>query len=297
VTLNPSNPQETDFCLYHNDMDGRCAAAVVRRALGSEVRLHATDYGENLPWEIIENSHRVIVVDFSLPLDDMQRIREHADLIWIDHHKTSIEQLSSLEEVSGIRNIGEAACVLAWKYFFPDFPIPKAVQYVGDRDIWRFAHDQTKPFSEGLFQENTHPTNDQIWGPLMDGDQDLIRKLTDRGKILLAARLRRLKLSIRHHAFEISFEGHRALAINQRGNGDLGELIRRQGYEIGYCYYEEQQNDRLMTFVTLYSDQVDVSAIAAKFGGGGHEGAAGFSFERSGSPFPKNARVSLPNRT
>jgi oligoribonuclease NrnB/cAMP/cGMP phosphodiesterase (DHH superfamily) len=297
VTLSPSNPHVTDFCLYHNDMDGRCAAAVVRRALGPEVRLHATDYGENLPWEFIENSHRVVVVDFSLPLEDMQRIREHADLIWIDHHKTAITQLSSLKEVSGIRNIGEAACVLAWKYFFPDIPVPLAVQYIGDRDIWRFAYEQTKPFSEGLFQENTHPMNDKIWGPLMEGDQALIRNLTERGKILLEARLRRLELTIRHHAFEITFEGHRALAINQRCSGDLGELIRRQGYEIGYCYYEEQQNDRLMTFVTLYSDQVDVSAIAAKFGGGGHEGAAGFSFERSGSPFPENARVGLPKRT
>jgi len=264
MTLNPSIPHQTDFCLYHNDMDGRCAAAVVRRALGPDVQLHATDYGENLPWEIIERSRRVVVVDFSLPLEDMQRIRDHADLIWIDHHKTAIAQLSSLEEISGIRNIGEAACVLTWKYFFPDLPVPQAVQYIGDRDIWRFAYEQTKPFSEGLFQEYTHPANDQIWGPLMEDNQDLIRKLTERGKILLEARLRRLELMIRHHAFEITFEGHRALAINQRGSGDLGELIRRKGYEIGYCYYEEPRNDRLVTFVTLYSDQVDVSAVPSQ---------------------------------
>jgi nanoRNase/pAp phosphatase (c-di-AMP/oligoRNAs hydrolase) len=38
--------------------------------------------------------------------------------------------------------------------------------------------------------------------------------------------------------------------------------------------------------VTLYSDVLDVSAIAAKFGGGGHRGAAGFQFHRSDRPFP-----------
>jgi oligoribonuclease NrnB/cAMP/cGMP phosphodiesterase (DHH superfamily) len=297
VSIDLNNPQQTDFCLYHNDMDGRCAAAVVRHALGQDVHLHPTDYGENLPWKTIEESRRVVVVDFSLPLEDMLRIQEHTDLIWIDHHKTAITQLSSLEGVSGIRDVGEAACVLAWKYFFPDLPVPEAVLYIGDRDIWRFAYEQTKSFSEGLFQEHTHPANDRIWKPLMEGDQDLIQRLTERGKILLDARLRRLELTIRHHAFEISFEGYRALAINQRCSGDLGELIRRQGYEIGYCYYEDLQNDRLMTFVTLYSDQVDVSAIAVKFGGGGHEGAAGFSFGRSGSPFPESAQVSFPRST
>jgi oligoribonuclease NrnB/cAMP/cGMP phosphodiesterase (DHH superfamily) len=278
-------------------MDGRCAAAVVRRALGPGVRLHATDYGENLPWDIIESSHRVVIVDFSLPFDDMQHIQDHADLIWIDHHKTAITQLSTLQDISGIRDVEEAACVLAWKYFYPDLPVPQAVLYVGDRDIWRFAYEQTKPFSEGLFQENTHPANDKIWGPLMEGDQDLIQRLIERGKILLNARLRRLELAIRHRAFEITFEGHRTLAINQRCSGDLGELIRRQGYAIGYCYYEEPQNDRLMTFVTLYSDQVDVSTIAEKFGGGGHEGAAGFSFERTGSPFPEDAQVTMHKET
>jgi hypothetical protein len=89
----------------------------------------------------------------------------------------------------------------------------------------------------------------------------------------------------------VVFEGHRTLAINDRGSGEMGALIRQLGYEIGYCYFEAEQNGELKTFVTLYSDRVDVSEIARKFGGGGHEGAAGFSLERTGSPFPPRVRV------
>lgn len=39
-----------------------------------------------------------------------------------------------------------------------------------------------------------------------------------------------------------------------------------------WCY-----NGNSMIKVSLYSETIDVSAIASQFGGGGHRGAAGFS--------------------
>jgi len=89
----------------------------------------------------------------------------------------------------------------------------------------------------------------------------------------------------------VEFEGHKTLAVNGPCSGELGEAIRKRGYTVGYCYVEAEQNGNVMTFVTLYSDQVDVSEIAMKFGGGGHAGAAGFSFQRAELPFPKMASV------
>jgi len=83
------------------------------------------------------------------------------------------------------------------------------------------------------------------------------------------------------------------MAINNRGSGEMGQFIRELGFQIAYCYVDLRQNGDLMTVVTLYSDSVDVSEIATKFGGGGHPGAAGFSFERSVTPFPPGANVEL----
>jgi hypothetical protein len=93
--------------------------------------------------------------------------------------------------------------------------------------------------------------------------------------------------------YELEFDGHSTLALNVSGTGDLGEMIRQRGYEIGYCYSERMQNGKLMIFVTLYSSTIDVSAIAKKYGGGGHKGAAGFSFQREGTPFPNGSHVVL----
>lgn len=273
-------------------MDGRCSAAIVRYALGADVRLHAMDYGDPVPWAAVELADKVIIVDFSLPREDMLRVNSMAELVWIDHHKTSLESLEGLTGVAGLRSIDDAACVLTWMTFFPDRPVPDAVQYVGDRDMWRFAFEETAAFCEGLYQEATNPSNDELWKALFEGKTDLMNTLSKRGQVLRRARLRRIERRVERSAFEVTFEGHRTLAINLRGTGEIGEYIRKLGYEIGYCYYEALQNGSLTTFVTLYSDQLDVSEIASRFGGGGHEGAAGFSFERSGTPFPETAKVS-----
>jgi oligoribonuclease NrnB/cAMP/cGMP phosphodiesterase (DHH superfamily) len=284
-------PNDTVICFYHDDADGRCSAAIVRRALGASVQLVPFDYGDPILWEDIKASTKVVMVDFSLPLEEMLRVQSLAELIWIDHHKSALNKLSELKNIAGLRSEEEAACVLTWQMFFPDQPIPKSVIYLGDRDIWRLAFQETMPFSEGLRQENTDPTNDALWGPLLNDDQDSVEKLIKHGGNLHKARVRNIERQIERYSFEMTFEGHRTLAINVRGSGEMGMRIRELGYEIGYCYFEVEKNGKHMTFVTLYSDEVDVSEIASKFGGGGHSSAAGFSFERTDMPFPPSAHV------
>jgi oligoribonuclease NrnB/cAMP/cGMP phosphodiesterase (DHH superfamily) len=254
------------------------------------------DYGDPVPWEVVDKVRQVVITDFSLPKGDMQRIMANTALIWIDHHKSSIETLKELEDTPGKRVVDKAGCVLTWEFFFPALPIPKAVVYIGDRDIWRHDHSETKPFGEALFHEDTSPENDQLWEPLLEDDRALLEQMIAHGNDLYQARLFSIERLIEKYGFETEFEGHKALALNRRGSGELGEAIRRRGYTIGYCYVEAEQNGDLMTFVTLYSDQIDVSKIAQKFGGGGHAGAAGFSFMRQGSPFPQSATVKKINQ-
>jgi oligoribonuclease NrnB/cAMP/cGMP phosphodiesterase (DHH superfamily) len=275
------------LCLYHEDADGRCSAAIVRRALGKVVILQPIGYGDPVPWETIEEAAQVIITDFSLPMEVMSRIMATTSLVWIDHHKTALEELEKLADIPGKRDLDQAACVLTWQYFFPDLSLPKAVAYIGDRDIWRHEFPETKTFSEGLYHEDSRPFNDKLWEPLLDDDQEFVADLIERGEILYKARLITIDKIILRQGFEVEFEGHLTLAVNSRASGELGEAIRKKGYELGYCYTESMQNGELMTFVTLYSDEVDVSEIAKKFGGGGHPGAAGFSFRRSDAPFPR----------
>jgi oligoribonuclease NrnB/cAMP/cGMP phosphodiesterase (DHH superfamily) len=275
-------------CLYHNDPDGQCSAAIVRLALGEAMLFHGLEIGDPLPWDQLERADLVVIVDYSLPLEDMRRIQERSQLIWIDHHVTALDRLGeAMAGVPGKRSVDEAGCVLTWMSFFPNQAIPRAVVYIGDRDIWRHAHAETRPFGEGFYQMDGDPTNDGLWGPLLSDDDALVGRLIADGEKLYAARMNSIRSTVEDFGFEVEFEGHRTLAVNDRGSGDMGEYIRQSGYAIGYCYVETVRSGRRQTFVTLYSDQVDVSEIARNPGGGGHRGAAGFAFERVGVPFPE----------
>ncbi len=278
------------LCLHHNDADGRASAAIVRRFYGPETACHEMNYGEPVPWETVAEAERVVVADFSLPPETMRRLAEGREFIWIDHHKTALEALAAEADARGwpgLRDTGEAACVLTWRFFYPRQPVPRAVVLIGDRDIWRWAEKDTGAFNAGLYaEEDTSPCNDALWQPLLNDDPAALRRLLTRGEILHASRLRQVRRTVDHKGFAVTFEGHRTLAVNARGTGEMGEYIRQLGYTLGYCYSDAWHNGRLYTFVTLYSDQVDVSEIARKFGGGGHPGAAGFGFPRGETPFP-----------
>jgi oligoribonuclease NrnB/cAMP/cGMP phosphodiesterase (DHH superfamily) len=275
------------LCLYHDDPDGRCAAAIVRRAVGANLKLHALEIGDPVPWEEAERSDLVVLVDYSLTLEAMKRLQSSGGFIWVDHHKSALKELGeAMMNVPGERSLDAAACELAWRTFFPGVALPQAVALIGDRDIWRMALPGTRQFGEGIYQEDMDPANDALWGPLLDDDKKLVSELTERGRLLYQVRLAGIVDRVDRYGFDTNFEGYRARAINDRGSGDMGEYIRQQGYELGYCYIEAMRDGELLTIVTLYSDAVDVSEIARKYGGGGHKGAAGFQFKRSDRPFP-----------
>lgn len=280
----------TTLCIYHNDVDGCASAAVTRFAIGDTVMMHEISYGEPTPWDKIADVKHVIIVDFSLPLPDMKRIAMERMLTWIDHHKSAIEEVNEeARNWAGLRDLNEAACVLTWKYFYPHKHIPKALILIGDRDIWRREEPDSGAFNEGIRQEQTHPNNSQLWKPLLSDDSSVVESLISKGQPLLSAKLQAMRRFVSRYGFPVIFEGWRTLAVNRRGDGDLGQYIHDQGYDIGYCYLEGSQGGKIITFVTLFSGNVDVSIIARKYGGGGHQGAAGFSFERTNSPFPANS--------
>jgi oligoribonuclease NrnB/cAMP/cGMP phosphodiesterase (DHH superfamily) len=280
------------LCLHHNDSDGRAAAAIVRRALGSEVWLCEMDYGETPPLERLLVSDHIIVVDFSLPREEMIQLATYHQFTWIDHHKSAIDELADISAGwPGLRDTHEAACVLTWKYFFPGQPIPKAVVYIGDRDIWRWAEAGTGAFNESIYQLDTRPINDELWTALLNDQPEVLDRLITEGAKLRGARLREVRRVIATYGYPALIEGNKTLVINTRSSGDMGQAVRDLGYKIAYCYIDKLQNGQLYTFVTLYSAEVDVSLIAQRFGGGGHAGAAGFHFERGRSPFPAGLDV------
>jgi oligoribonuclease NrnB/cAMP/cGMP phosphodiesterase (DHH superfamily) len=302
-------------CFYHNDLDGHASAFCVHAWVGVKQLAHKVEfieitYGRQFPFESIEKDEQIWIVDYSVSTDEMRRLLSITkDVTWIDHHKTAIEKYSDFEfPIRGIRKDGEAACVLTWKYIHwwtergdgaenfeiekeDILPVPRCIELVGDRDVWKWAHgEETRNFFNGSQLHNTQPGSD-FWWKCMDheikdlplpntGNRDARIKgekfwneLLESGKIIEKYKKHSDGEVNKSLGYEVEFEGYKCFAINRAriSSERLGENMFN--FDIGMPYY----HDGNKFTVSLYTAKdIDCSDIAKKYGGGGHKKAAGF---------------------
>jgi len=272
-------------CFHHTDLDGTSAAAVVLRALGDSVEMFRIDHKIPFPFEKIEKDEEVIIVDFSLSKDNFEKLLEITEnVIWIDHHKTAIDENESIsDKLKGLRRIGTAGGELCWEYYFPDIPVPKLLHIIGDYDVQGGEFGKlSDEVHSGCISYPTEPESEfwnHIFDPEAGNNEEVIELLSKKGKAILGyQRNYHHKNLIRDWSFMTEFEGYKACAVNA---GQIaGKLVAKHVKEpidimISYIH------DGSRFTISLYSitDGIDVAEIAEKFGGGGHKGAAGFRSE------------------
>jgi len=92
-----------------------------------------------------------------------------------------------------VHDNSKSGCVLAWEYFFPKDEIgqkdmPSGLMHIGDRDLWRFASQNTKPFCAAL---DTYDKDFELWDKLMA--HEMYFELIEKGTVLLQAQEQRVK--------------------------------------------------------------------------------------------------------
>ena len=284
---------------YHDDADGRCAAAIAGRYMQPrmEIEYIARWHPDAPPWELLTGEiDEVMILDYSFEAADMLRLLELVGIdhfIWIDHHETSLRKLKDFHpdhRYPGLRCSGIAACMLTWEfcalYIDPErLEAPWPVCYIADRDVWKFEHgDNTLFFYEMYLQEeNAHPCS-ELWDRYLNMDEDEAVEYVQGGRILRKARIRGLEKTARRFGY-VEYSGvfrhftpdARIYKLNYPGSGDMGQVIKDMGYDVAWCYHDVMKNDRLVRIHSLYSNTVDVGEIAASLHGGGHRGASGWT--------------------
>ncbi len=271
---------------YHSaDLDGHCSGAIIRHRF-PDAELHPINYNQPFPWEIIKPTDTVYMVDFSLqPFEQMVKLNDSCRLVWIDHHISAIEACRAYgKTILGKREVGKAGCELTWEYLYLDREMPRFVHLLGRYDVWDHSDlpkwdNEILPFQYGLRLEDTDPSgNWTFWDFLFRANDSVYEEASAKGKLILAFANRTSARYMRSHAYEIQFEGIRALVVN------VGNISSR----FFESMYNPAKHDIMIAYscirgqlwgVTLYSDKpdVDCAALAKKHGGGGHKGAAGFS--------------------
>lgn len=267
-------------CFYHSvDLDGHCSGAIVKYNF-PECELIGINYGDKFPWEKILQNEIVYMVDFSLqPFDDMERLCKYANLIWIDHHESALnETLNRQFIIKGLQRNGIGACALTWEYIncSPD-NMPMAIRLLAEYDVWNHSNPDTLPFQFGIRLHNTIPEQRMnFWEEIFYDKDWVIKEIINDGKVILKYQSQENEKYCSACAFETELDGLKCIALNKMlTNSQLFDSV-----------WNPDNYDAMLTFgwrkgswtVSLYSTKsnINVSTIAKNHGGGGHKGAAGF---------------------
>lgn len=287
--------------LHHTDPDGYCAGFWVRTYAQEKCEPYeciAMDYDKPTPFDRIAPGDEVWIVDFSIPVTDMDKLLSITpNVVWCDHHKTSIEKYKDYPiTIEGLRVDGIAGCELTCIYSkikrlegfkcYGSLPIilspkthsykdyvPYFTQLIGDRDVWKWEYgEETEFFYLGLQMFDMNPESN-VWDMLINSEYHL--NLIESGKVIKKYRDSWAKEYVDKFGFPVTFEGYRCYAVNigKSGTEFFGEKVKEYDILIPFIYTK----DGNWTF-SLYSvnENVDCSELAKKYGGGGHRGAAGF---------------------
>ena len=257
------------MCIYHgNCADGFGAAWVVRKALG-EIEFHPGNYQEPPP---DVTGKDVVMVDFTYKRPVLLGMAEKANSILIlDHHKTAAEDLIDLPaNVTAKFDMNRSGAMLAWDHFFVGEIPPPLLLHIEDRDLWRFALQNTRQIQANVF---SFPYDFQVWDTLM---ATAPAALAAEGEAIERKHFKDIRELLGVTTREMVIGGHRVPVANlpYTMSSDAGHELAK-GRPFAACYWDTP--DGRVFSLRSNDDGVDVAEVAKQYGGGGHRNAAGFS--------------------
>ena len=263
-------PNSVDCVIYHADCtDGFGAAYSAWKHLGSRAEYHACKHGTPPPDVKDKN---VVILDFSFNNSTTKKmIEEAAGLLVIDHHKSAMVELHDISNTHF--DMTKSGAMLAWEWFHPGKEPPKFIQYIQDRDLWKWELPYSKEFAAAFdmvpfeFEEFEKYEDDSVFDDAVKrGSYILAYSKTVVKKICEKAQLRKLN-------------DKEVLVVNaSHWMSEIGSRLAPD-CDFAMIWYWDHEDRIIKVSLRSFHDTVDVSEVAKKFGGGGHKKAAGFTLD------------------
>lgn len=261
--------------LYHkNCADGFGSALAAYTQFGDTAAYIPVNYGEPVPSEI-KPDDEIYIVDFSYARDVLENLAKSNKIQVIDHHKTAQEALKGLDYC--IFDMDHSGAVLTWQHLFPDQPVPTLLQYIEDRDIWKWKLPNSRAISAWL---SSYEFDFKIWSDLMETFDDQYNDVIPEGEAIL--RLQQLQInrllesSVQVH----NIGGKRGIPVVNSPllRSELGEALLQKYPKSPFAGVYNEDSEYAYWSLRSRPD-FDVTTIASQFGGGGHAQAAGYSIK------------------
>jgi len=252
--------------------DGMCAAYVARHRY-KDAEFRPMHYDSTV--DIAEIAGRlVIVLDMSFPREIVEQMHDVAgEFMLLDHHASAAAKLGDLSYCTFATDRSGAG--LTWQTLFLGEP-PALVQYVEDRDLWKFSLDRSREVAAAIQELPIglpgKPLDFQAWDKAAQLDVDTLAMAGTHHLQTVG----RLAAQIESQAQLSKLAGVPCLVASSPVLvSEVGHLLEQRMPPMGVVY--SQRSDGIYTYSLRSSGDFDVSVVAAKFGGGGHRNAAGFT--------------------
>ena len=260
-------PSSVNCVIYHaNCTDGFGAAYSAWKLLGNRAEYHACKHGD-LPPDVLGKN--VVILDFSFNNATTKRlIKEANELLVIDHHKSAMVELHDISNTHF--DMKHSGAMLAWHFFHPGKESPKFIQYIEDRDLWKWELPYSKEFSAAFdmvpyeFEEFEMFEDDSVFdAAVKKGSYILAYSKTVVKKICDKASSRRIG-------------GQHVMVVNSsHWMSEIGASLSKE-CDYALIWYYDHNDKNIKVSLRAFHEHIDVSDISKKFGGGGHKKAAGF---------------------
>ncbi len=307
-----------DLIIYHNNCpDGFCAALIGKKRY-PEAQLHPMNHGqENALANLLPlvTGKDILMVDFSLRTraENIAVFEAAKSFRIFDHHKTAEAELEGLDFAAF--DMKRSGAGLTWDELFgkyddqvyksdkdirigpnrsytgmPEPNRPWYVDFVEDRDLWTWALPRTKeinafimtlPFTETAWRALETMTADQAanlgTGALAHVDHYVREIVNHRQMGAIESDILGISVSGKHERIKLKYS---VAVVNAPylNCSEVGNVLATDYAHIGLSWFE--RGDGVIQFSLRSNDDIDVSAIAKKYNGGGHRNAAGFQLSR-----------------
>lgn len=281
--IGPPMELKNIIVLYHAACrDGFGAAFAAWKKLGDSTSYIPVRYGE-MPPQGLEGKE-VYIIDFHYSKEMMLELEKKAKrLIVLDHHVSAREAVEAVRE--HIFDNNRSGAGIAWGYFHPEKPLPRLLAYIQDVDLWLFKLPHSQEISATL---DLVKFDFFVWDNLLEEfkDEKLFRESVVRGRVY-ANYLDYICHTLAKDAELVEFEGRTVFAVNAPSmfRSELGALLQKARPPFAIIWYRKSDKVHFSLRGNKGGDSVDLSAIAAKYGGGGHYDSAGFTLA-SDAPLP-----------
>lgn len=274
-------------CFYHNDLDGHCAGYIVRKFTENN---DPEDYFESdysgLDLSTVEIGETVYIVDYSFTEATVHQllwlINYGCNVIWIDHHSSSLDLVDKyleLNELRGIRSSEASGAALTYMWFkqCPFDKIPQYVKLVSDYDTWAHKLTDSDAFKLGI-DSYKNDVFDDVWerldsDSLRHSDFSFLDSVSSAGYIIKSYIDKDNESYLNSYGFESEIDGVTVYAVNKSSNSWIfGDLINSYPAVVVFVFNGSKWNYSIFS-----SDKgADCQKLAENHGGGGHKHAAGF---------------------